>query len=255
MSLLIIFCAIAIFIYMTANFVVALWRQRTDIADIAWGFGFILVAIICLLSQDSFTTRMLIISALILIWGLRLSLYLFFRNRGKGEDQRYQLWRLEWGENFVPKAFLEVFLLRGLFMFLMAAPLFLVSVYDNNTLDYIDMIGIAVWLLGFILEAVSDGQLSMFTKRFGEDKILKTGLWKYSRHPNYFGESLQWWGIFLLAISVNFGYLAVVSPIIITIMVALVSGIPVVEKQYRDNSEYQEYKKKTNAFWPWFPRS
>ena len=245
--------ALTIFIYMTIWFLIALYLKRNDIADVAWGLGFIVVcAVIFARGYPNFNFILILI--LTVLWGLRLAAHIYIRNKGKKEDYRYKAWRDEWGKWFYIRTYLQVFLLQGLFMLLISLSAIVAGSYTNETsISFINIAGLILWLIGFIFETFGDLQLSRFiSDPNNKGKIMKTGLWKYTRHPNYFGEVTQWWGIFLLAVNLPYGILAVISPLTITFLILRVSGIPMLEKKYEGNTEFEEYKKVTNAFFPWF---
>jgi steroid 5-alpha reductase family enzyme len=245
----------AIFLFMTAVFLLALLKKDNSIVDIAWGLGFIGVALLTFVLKEGWTNRQIIVSGLVLIWGIRLAVHLAIRKKGRGEDFRYAKWRQNWGRWFVLRSYFQIFMLQGILLCIIATPLILVNFSDRPDLTAIDIIGIAVWSVGFVFEAWGDLQLKRF-KQKPENKgmIITTGLWKYTRHPNYFGESLIWWGIFLLALSVQYGWAAIVSPLAITFLLLRVSGVTMLEKKYAGNKEFEAYAKRTNAFFPWFPK-
>ncbi|MGC9324156.1 MAG: DUF1295 domain-containing protein [Desulfomonilia bacterium] len=246
--------ALVLFLYMTALFLVALKRKDNSIADVAWGPGFILVTWTTLALDGSFSLRQLIVGVLVLIWGLRLSVRIYLRNRGKGEDPRYRTWRKKWGKSFVLRSYLQVFLLQGGILLLNVAPVLVINTFDEGALGVLDYLGVLVWLLGFGFESVADRQLDQFIKDPGNrGKIMDQGLWRYSRHPNYFGEVTLWWGIYILAVSVPWGWLSIIGPLTITYIILFVSGIPMTERLMEDKPAFADYKKRTSAFIPWFP--
>ena len=249
-------CAALVAIYMTFWFVLALVRKDNSIADIAWGLGFVLVAVVTFLRRGSLFIPLLV-TALVAVWGSRLAVHILLRNRKRGEDFRYAAWRTKWGRWFVVRSYLQVFLLQGLFLLVISSPVILVN--TNCTYPYADrglwLAGFLLWCVGFFFEAVGDAQLSRFRRDPGSrGKIMNTGLWRYTRHPNYFGESLMWWGIFLLALSLPYGWTAVVSPFLITFLLVRVSGVPMLEKKYAGNVEFQAYARRTSVFVPWPPK-
>ncbi|MCB5262763.1 MAG: DUF1295 domain-containing protein [Candidatus Cloacimonetes bacterium] len=250
-SIIIVICSV--FVYMTTLFLIAVLVKRNDLVDNAWGLGFVLIYWLFMALQPSGDWRRMLITLLITIWALRLSLYLYIRYKGKKEDFRYAQWRKDWGKNWLWRSYLQVFILQGFFMLTIAYPAFMIyrsSVYSFTALDFI---AILLWLTGFIFEAVSDAQMSAFKQKpVNKGRVMNKGLWRYSRHPNYFGETLMWWAIFLLCLAYPFGYLAIFSPIIITILLLRVSGIPMLEKKYKDNPEYMQYIRSTSAFIPKF---
>lgn len=240
---------------MTTLFLVALIRQDNSIADVAWGPGFVVVAWITLVMDGSFTPRQLIVAAMILVWGVRLALRIHMRNRGKGEDVRYRRWRENWGRYFVIRSYLQVFMLQGFILLLNVFPALVINTYDTGEFGLLDLLGASLWVLGFCFESVSDWQLGRFTADpRNRGKIMDLGLWRYSRHPNYFGEVLMWWGLYVMALSVPWGWIAIVGPVTITVIILFVSGVPMTEKLMEGHPDFAGYKKRTNAFIPWFPK-
>lgn len=255
MSALLSFSALLIFIYFMVFFIVAQVIRNNSIVDMGWGFGFVVLALATLLLTGAYLERSLLLTLLVLIWGGRLTYHIVLRNWGKPEDFRYAKWRREWGSWLVPRAFLQVFMLQGLLMLIIGYPIILVNASSQPGLNLLDYLGLLVWLIGFYFEAVGDRQLADFKKDpANKGHVIKSGLWKYTRHPNYFGEATMWWGIFLIALSVPSGWSAVISPLTITLMLLYVSGVPMLERKYKDNEEFQAYAKVTNMFFPWFPK-
>ncbi len=253
---LILKIAAAVFVYMNLLFVLALALRKNDIVDIAWGMGFIMISVFSLLLSPTIPARMLLMSGLVLIWGLRLALYIYLRNRGKSEDFRYAQWRQDWGKSWVLRSYLQVFMLQGFFMLTIAYPLFIFAPESAPRLGYLDLAGSLVWLIGFCFEAVGDAQMRRFKQNpANQGRIMRYGLWKYTRHPNYFGEATMWWGLFLIALSNPRGLLAIFSPLVITFLLVRVSGVPMLEKKYADNPEYQDYIRKTSSFIPRAPKN
>ncbi len=243
---------------MTIWFGISLWLKRNDVADIAWGLGFVAVVWGLLfreiglefLNYANFT----VILILTTIWGFRLAIHIYMRNKDKKEDPRYAKWREEWGKWFLARSYFQVFLLQGFFMLIISSSAVVASFQPSN-FSILTFLGSLVWLVGFIFESVGDLQLTRFINDpNNRGKIMTEGLWRYTRHPNYFGEVTQWWGIFLIVVDMPLGYLAVVSPLLITFLILKVSGIPMLEEKYSDNLDFQEYKKRTNAFFPWSPK-
>lgn len=244
--------AILIFMYMNVWFILALITRKNSIVDIGWGLGFILVTLYNLFSSGSPDSRQLLTSVLIIAWGLRLSIYIYLRNKGKPEDFRYAKWRKDWGKHWLLRSYLQVFVLQGFFMFTIVYPVVMLNGLHYAGLNLLDLLGTVIWLSGFIMESVADYQKSQFKQNpENRHRILDTGLWKYSRHPNYFGETLIWWGIFLIVSNVHNGILAIFSPIVITILLTKISGIPLIEKHHTNDPEYDAYKRRTSAFIPW----
>lgn len=240
---------------MTGCFFLALWQKRNDVADIAWGFGFILATAVALATQIDLSLRAQLMSLLVFIWGSRLSLRIFLRNRRKKEDKRYKQWRQDWGKHFYLFTFLQVFMLQGFLILVIVSPVVWTIVQAPIPLNRLDLIGLLVWVLGFFFEATGDYQLDRFKKdSANKGKIMQSGLWHYSRHPNYFGEVTMWWGLYLISLSVPYGWMSVIGPATITFLILKVSGIPLLEKHYKGNAAFEEYKKQTSAFFPMPPK-
>jgi steroid 5-alpha reductase family enzyme len=234
-------------------FVFAVWKKRNDFADIAWGMGFVLIALIGGFLNP--TIRNIIITSMVVIWGIRLASHIGLRGLKKQEDIRYQKWRKEWGKYWVVRSWLQIFILQGFLILCVGASILITSRFDNSDLILINYVGIAIWLFGLIFEAIGDWQLIQFIKDpSNKGKIMQAGLWQYTRHPNYFGEVTLWWGLWLAIGGVPYFWLAIIGPITITFLILKVSGIPMLEKQFEGNKEFEQYKKTTNAFFPWFPK-
>lgn len=245
----------AVFVFMNLLFALALLVKKNDIVDVAWGLGFILISLVYLLLVPDCHPRRLIVSGMVILWGFRLALYIFIRNRGKKEDFRYAQWKRDWGKNWVWRSYLQVFLLQGFFMLTIAYPLFFYGTAQAAGLGILDFLGILVWLKGIFFEAVGDAQMRGFKLNpANKGKVMDRGLWSYTRHPNYFGESTMWWGIWLVTLSQPYGWAGILSPIIITALLLKVSGVPLLEKKYADNPAYGEYIRKTSSFIPWLPK-
>lgn len=246
-------CALAL--YMLFWFAVSLAARRNDVADVAWGPGFVLVGAVALLQSER-TPRMVTLLLLVALWGARLSAHIYLRSRGKGEDARYRRWREEWGRWMHLRSFFQVFVLQGALILVIASPLLVVSAHDAGGFTLLNAIGVAVWLTGFLFEVVGDLQLA----RFLEDPanrggVMQRGLWHYTRHPNYFGEVTLWWGIFLVGLSGSPAYLAaLIGPLTITFLILRVSGIPMLERRREGDPRWESYRRRTSAFLPLPPR-
>lgn len=246
--------ALAVFVYMTILYLVALWRQDNSVADVAWGPGFILAAWSTLFLDGSFSGRQLVTGALVSVWGLRLAFRIYLRNRGRGEDERYRKWREEWGRSFIIRSYLQVFLLQGAILLLNSAPVLFINSSRAEGLGLLDLAGVLVWVLGFSFESVADWQLDRFIRNpENRGKIMDRGLWRYSRHPNYFGEVTMWWGIYLIALSVPWGWASIIGPLTISYIILFVSGVPMTERFMENNPAFADYKRRTSAFFPWLP--
>ena len=252
---LIIVQVMVVTVYASCWFLAALKLQKNDVADIAWGTGFILLALAAQFKVEAISIRGLLVLALVAIWGLRLSLHIGLRNRGKSEDPRYRKWRKEWGAHATMRAFFQVFLLQGLLTVVILLPVTYILAHQNSDFTWVDVFGTSIWLVGFGFESIGDLQLARFKSDPGNrGRIITSGLWKYSRHPNYFGEVFLWWGIWLIACSIPGGWRTVFGPCTITFLILFVSGIPLLEKKYEGNPEFKKYQRETSAFFPFPPR-
>uniref|UniRef100_UPI003D81A683 DUF1295 domain-containing protein n=1 Tax=Trichloromonas sp. TaxID=3069249 RepID=UPI003D81A683 len=242
--------------YMAGWFVAAQVKGRNDVADVAWGLGFILAAAVSLVAGGQYSPRALLVSLLVLTWGIRLALHIHTRNRGKSEDPRYRQWREDWGRWFVLRSFLQIFMLQGLLLLLVAMPVILVNASPPVPLGWLDGLGFLLWLTGFLFEAVGDWQLLRFTRAPGNrGKLMTEGLWRYSRHPNYFGEVTLWWGLWLMALPVPYGLWGVIGPLTITLLILKVSGIPMLEERYQGRADFAAYRRRTSPFFPLPPKN
>ncbi len=236
-------------------FMIALKLRRNDVADIAWGADFIVLALAGQFTVAAVSIRGLLVLALLTAWGLRLSLHIGLRNRGKPEDPRYREWREEWGAHASVRAFFQVFLLQGFLAVVILLPATYILAHRSSDFTWIDALGAAVWLVGFGFEVVGDLQLARFKNDPGNrGRVITSGLWKYTRHPNYFGEVTLWWGLWLMACSIPGGWRTVLGPATITWLILFVSGIPLLEKKYEGIVEFKEYRGRTSAFFPFPPR-
>lgn len=247
---------LVIFLFMTILWIVSLRMKNSSIVDVFWGTGFVIVVWAYFgLSSDGFLVRKLLIATLVTIWGLRLSIHIFTRNHGKPEDYRYQKFRKDAGKAWWWMSYFRVFLLQGVLLWIISAPLLTAQYHSMpDHLTLIDFLGASVWLIGFFFETIGDYQLSQFRANpKNKGKVLDIGVWRYTRHPNYFGDSTQWWGFFLIA-CVSGGWWTVFSPFIMTILLLRVSGMTLLEKTMEQRPGYKEYIERTSAFIPWFPQ-
>jgi len=244
----------AIMIMMTLLWIISIIIKNVSIVDLFWGFGFVVAAAVYFLNTDGVVARQILILAMVAIWGLRLSLYLAWRNRGKGEDFRYKKFRHDYGENrYWWISFFQTFLLQGILMWLVSAPLLGAQYYNQNELSWLDYAGVVLWLTGLFFEAVGDSQLARFkADPANKGKVLDTGLWHYTRHPNYFGEAALWTGYALICISAG-SYMPVLGSVLMIALIIKVSGVALLEKSLKESKpQYKEYIDKTSAFIPWF---
>jgi steroid 5-alpha reductase family enzyme len=247
--------ALILFGYMSLWFVVSLIKKRNDVADVAWGLGFVLLAWISFFLSGDFGMRGILVNGLVSIWGLRLAWHIHSRNKGKAEDYRYLAWRNEWGKWFYIRSYLQVYLLQGLLLFLIVFPVLVINKNPGLSLGWLDLAGLMVWIFAFCFEAVGDAQLARFIKNpENKGKLMQSGLWAYTRHPNYFGEVTLWWGIWLISLSVSSFWFTIIGPITITYLIIKVSGIPMLEKKMMEHPDFAEYKRRVSIFFPLPPK-
>ncbi len=232
---------------------VSLALKNASIVDVFWGLGFVVVGWYYLHScSDTPTVRGWLVCGLVTVWGLRLALHIGIRNSGSGEDYRYAKWREEAGARFWWISFFKVFLLQAILLWIVSSSLLLAQLGPVAPfLGLLEAIGIGLWAVGFFFEVVADWQLARF-KREPKNKgqVMRGGLWSLSRHPNYFGEAVLWWGIGVLALPVG-GWLALLSPLMITFLLLRISGVTMLDAALVDRRPgYAEYIRSTPAFFP-----
>lgn len=248
---------LAAVLFMGSVWLLSLPTRNASLADIFWGPGFVLLAWWSFALTDGYVGRKLLLALLTTAWGLRLSLHIAWRNWGQGEDRRYQAWRAKRAESFWWVSLFTVFLTQAVLLWLVSLAVQIGQLSPTPArLTSLDLLGALVWAVGFIWEAVADWQLARFkADPANRGKVMNRGLWAYSRHPNYFGESLIWWGLFLIALATPLGWWALVSPVVITFLLLRVSGVTLLEKDIVERRpEYREYLETTSAFIPWFPK-
>lgn len=247
-------CVLLVLIYMTAWFGASVVFRRADLADIAWGLGFIAIAAWLLLRPGApATPRQYLVTLLVSAWGLRLAWHVARRNLrpGHGEDPRYAAWRRDWGKWFTLRSYFQVFLLQGIFMLAVAMPVIVAGSSSGAAVGPSLVTGALIWVVGFVFEAVGDAQLARFLRDpANRGHILDRGLWSLTRHPNYFGEATMWWGLAVACLAAPAGFLAFVGPVTITWSLLKVSGIPLLEAARAGDPEWEAYKARTRAFLP-----
>ena len=241
---------------MIIGWLVSVYRKNVTIVDSLWGLGFVIIAWITFFHADGYIGRKLLIASAVTLWGLRLSAHLSLRNWRKGEDPRYGAWRQKGGDRFWITSLFKVFILQALFLWVISMALQFGQLAPTPAkITWLDILGSMVWTVGFAFESVGDWQLARF-KADPDNKgmVMDKGLWAYTRHPNYFGDFLVWWGIFLITLSTPNGWWTVVSPLVISAVLLKMTGIPITEQALvKKRPGYIEYIKRTNAFFPWWP--
>lgn len=246
-----------VFLMMVGLWVVYLFQRIAGIVDIGWGIGFILSAWVYFYLGDGNFWKMLTITLMVTIWAVRLTghLYLRFRNSER-EEPRYSVLYKQWGANAL-LLFLAMFIFQGVLIIILSLPFLLVSTWSHSSWSAWEAWGMAIWLIGVVGETLADAQLKAFLNNScNKGKVCKVGLWRFSRHPNYFFEVLVWAGFALFAYPCDWGILAFISPAIMLVLLLKVSGVPVTEAQalITKGDLYSEYQKSTSLLIPWFPK-
>ncbi len=242
------------------TFVIALLRGKHSLVDVAWGLGFVVVALVtyCFSAGAGDEARRLLVTVLTILWGARLAVYIAARNWGQPEDPRYDQLLSRSPGNRTLRAFLLIYLTQGVSLWLISLPI-QVAAYQSAPLSWVSYLGVAVWTVGFVFESVGDWQLARFKARRARGEttatVMDTGLWRYTRHPNYFGDACVWWGLFLLACGHWVGLLTVVSPLLLNYVIVRRTGKKLLEEQLsRTKPEYREYVERTSGFFPLPPK-
>jgi len=246
--------ALAIAVLMLVTWVVSVVIDDASIVDIVWGLGFVAAIWAAYLAAPETTERGLMVAAMVTVWGLRLSTHLAWRNIGKGEDRRYQQMRKRRPDSFWLVSLFQVFGLQAVLMWVVAVPA-VVTVSSARPLFWLDYVGVAVFAIGLFFETVGDIQLARFKSQpDSKGKVMDRGLWRYTRHPNYFGDFCAWWGIYLVA-AAGGAWWTVFSPVVMSALLIRYSGAGLLEKTItRRRPGYEEYIRKTNAFFPGPPK-
>ncbi|MCC5860963.1 MAG: DUF1295 domain-containing protein [Gammaproteobacteria bacterium] len=245
---------------MFALWLLSLPLKNVSIVDIFWGPGFVVIALVCLWLADGHPPRQWLLTLLVSLWGLRLGLYLAVRNVGHGEDARYAAIRKrvdDRGGNFAISSLLIVFVLQGVVMWIVSLPVQIGhAVAAPQALGALALIGTLVWLIGFGFEAIGDEQLRRFkADPANRGEVMDRGLWRYTRHPNYFGNACLWWGIWLVALETGTAWWTFIGPVLMTYFLLRVSGVSLLERSLTDTKpKYRDYVRRTSAFIPMPPR-
>ncbi len=232
-------------------------KRDVSIVDAFWGAGFAIVAWASLLLNPPITFRPLLLAVLTTVWGLRLSIYLLWRNWGHDEDRRYAAMRTYYGPRFWWFSLIIVFILQGILLWFISWPQQVTAVQKSlNPIGLLDLFGIAVWATGILFESVGDFQLARFKSNpANAGKVMDRGLWRYTRHPNYFGDFCVWWGMYLVAANSGAGW-TILSPLLMSFLLLKVSGVSLLERDINERRpDYASYRERTNAFFPRQPKA
>ena len=248
--------ALAILIVMLTTWVVSVVIRNASIVDIVWGLGFVEVAWVARIVGDGNDARQWLLTLLTTLWGLRLAGYLAWRNTGHGEDYRYRNMRKRWGSRFPLISLVTVFGLQGTLMWIVSLGVQLGQADDSPDLGVIALVGVIVYVIGLVFETVGDAQLTRFkADPNSAGKVMDKGLWRYTRHPNYFGDACVWWGLSLIAAETGGGAWGLIGAAVMTYFLRRVSGVTLLERSLKKRREgYLEYIERTSAFFPRPPR-
>lgn len=247
----------AALVLMTLVWVVSLVRRDASIIDIFWGLGFVLVAWVYYSLGSQEVPRQLLVPALVTLWGVRLGAYIYWRGRGKGEDYRYAAMREKRGESFAWVSLPLVFWLQAVLLWIVSMPLLQVQIRpEPAALTWLDWTGVALFLIGFYFEAVGDYQMARFkADPANRGRVNDRGLWRLTRHPNYFGDAMVWWGLSCIALATPDSLWILISPALMTFLLMRVSGVALLEQGLQETKpQYRDYVRRTSAFFPRPPR-
>jgi len=247
---------LVIVISMVLLWVLSLVKKNASIVDIFWGLGFVIVGWASAINANQVSIAGKVVLALVTLWGLRLSIYLGVRNHGKPEDFRYVAMRKHYGARFPIISLFTVFLLQGAIMMIVSLPVQIALSDENAAASIFTFIGVLIFFVGIFFETVGDWQLAQF-KRDPQNagQVMQTGLWKYTRHPNYFGDTCVWWGIGIVALGVNYGWVGLAGSLLMNFFLVRVSGVPMLERSMsKRRPGYDEYKRRTSSFVPRPPK-
>ena len=229
------------------------WRlARFDIVDVAWGLTFIVVCFVSL-AMNQINLTSVIAFCLVGAWGVRLSSHIYRRFRATAhEDRRYVELREKWRSgNIAAAIYTRIYVVQAVLASAVCMPILVIHAAQVEALPVYLIIGAAVWLTGFIFEVVGDRQLEVFIRRSeNKGRLMTRGLWRYSRHPNYFGELVQWWGVGVIALGVPYGWIGLVGPALLTYLIVFVSGVPPVERAFDGRPGWAEYRAGTSMLIP-----
>lgn len=248
--------AITITVIMLSTWIVSVLIKNASIVDIVWGAGFAITSWVLAITIDGNDGRQILLAIMVGLWGTRLALYLGKRNIGHGEDWRYKAMRKKAGPIFPLRSLVTVFGLQGALMWVVSLPVQFGNGDSSPGIGPIAVIGIMVWLVGFLFEVIGDAQLAHFKKNpDNAGKVLDTGLWSLTRHPNYFGDALLWWGIGIVGAETGSGVIGFIGPVVMTFFLMRISGVPMLERSLSRRREgYADYVARTSQFIPRPPK-
>lgn len=242
---------------MTLVWLLSIWLKDASIVDLFWGLGFVIVAWGAYLIPNRDKWESMLLPLLVTVWGTRLSVYLAWRNFGKPEDYRYQAMRQHWGGSFLWVSLFTVFALQGVIMWVVSLPLQVGLALPSRDVAWLRYVGVAIWMAGFLFESIGDWQLARFkATRQNDQQIMDRGLWRYTRHPNYFGDFLVWWGFYVVTVSQSEAWWTIVGPMVMSWLLIRVSGVSLLERNLlATRPAYADYVARTSAFLPRRPQT
>jgi steroid 5-alpha reductase family enzyme len=248
--------AITIAVIMVSTWILSLVLKNASIVDIVWGLGFAVTSCVLAITIDGDRTRQVLLAVMVSVWGLRLAGYLAKRNIGHGEDWRYKAMRKKKGASFGIVSLVTVFGLQGVLMWVVSLPVMFGNADSSPGVGPLAVMGIMAWITGLAFEAVGDLQLSRFkADPANAGKVMDKGLWSLTRHPNYFGDALLWWGIGIVGAETGSGAIGLVGPVVMTFFLLRVSGVPMLERSLSKRREgYADYVARTSSFIPRPPK-
>ena len=260
-------CAVAAVVFMSLMFVVAKRMKRYDLIDVAWGLSFITIALTSFFLQNGPVFDIdvkLLVTVLVITWGSRLAIHIGRRIKNTSEeDPRYVEIRKKWKGNVALKMYSQIYLLQAALALAISIPVIYINLFHGQpsglggaATTALVWLGFIVWVVGFVFEKTADDQLRSFiADKSNKGKLMTEGVWKYSRHPNYFGELTQWWGIFIICLSGPYGWIGVIGPVLISYLILFVSGVPLSEKRFEGRDGWDAYKRRTSVLIPLPPKS
>jgi steroid 5-alpha reductase family enzyme len=234
---------------------ISLRLKDASIVDIFWGLGFVTITWCTFFIARPTSSRYILLAVMVTIWGVRLAGYLAWRNIGKSEDYRYRAMRTKYGDRFPLISLFLVFGLQGVIMLIVSLPV-QVTANSINSLNWLDALGVGAWFIGLFFETVGDLQLARFKANpDNQGKVMDRGLWRFTRHPNYFGDFMIWWGVFTIALAGGSVWWTIISPLLMSFLLIRVSGVALLENSLRTRTiGYDNYVRNTSAFFPLPPK-
>ena len=247
---------LCIWVLSFVTWLVSLYKKDASIVDSMWSIFFV-VALVCYLALEPVQgPRTALVSGLLCLWAIRLSVYLTYRNWGQPEDRRYQAIRTRNQPHYALKSLAYVFTVQAVLAWIISLPIQPV-IASPSPITWLDYLGIVIFICGFLIETIADTHMALFKLKRGPSshRVLDQGLWRYSRHPNYFGETMLWWGFYLIALSAGAAWWIIISPLLMNVLLLKVSGVPMLEIDLAEsNPDYKKYIQSTSPFIPRPPK-